>query len=78
MSIFFILDQSTEKLLEQQRAATMKYRETVENLKKINDTVHYLLKIVNMTRKEIDIRFHWIQDFLGGTGKLKVIPRCQN
>lgn len=65
--IFERIDQSTAKLLAQHKAATLKYKETVENLIKINETVQYLLNIVNMTRHEIDERFSWIQHFLGGT-----------
>lgn len=61
-------DISTDNLLQQHAEAASKNQDVIDNLAKINETVHYLLKLINVTRAEIDEKFIWMQNFLDKTG----------
>lgn len=58
-----------EKLLAQQELASQGYISAVENLLKINETIHYVKLVITTIRSEIDEKFFWIKNFLSGTGK---------
>ncbi|KAK6643619.1 hypothetical protein RUM43_005129 [Polyplax serrata] len=66
--IFKRIDSSMEKLLAQQELASQGYISAVENLLKINETIHYVKLVITTIRNEIDEKFFWIKNFLNGTG----------
>ncbi len=46
------------------------YSETLENLKKMNDTINYLLNLVNKMQTGIDEQLGWLTTLVGGLGKV--------
>lgn len=44
------------------------YSETLTNLKKMNDTITYLLNVVHEMQHEVDERLGWISSFMGEAG----------
>ena len=46
------------------------YSETLENLKRMNDTINYLLNLVNKMQTGIDERLGWLTTLVGGLGEL--------
>ncbi|XP_033642065.1 protein brambleberry-like [Asterias rubens] len=53
------------------------YSETLENLKRMNDTINYLLNLVNKMQTGIDERLGWLTTLVGGLGNnMNVISTC--
>ncbi|XP_038062240.1 protein brambleberry-like isoform X2 [Patiria miniata] len=53
------------------------YKETIDNLKKMNDTINYLLNLVNDMQTGIDERLGWLTSLVGGLGEnLTLLSTC--
>ncbi|XP_022099976.1 protein brambleberry-like isoform X2 [Acanthaster planci] len=53
------------------------YKETIDNLKKMNDTINYLLNLVNDMQTGIDLRLGWLTSLVGGVGEnLTLLSTC--
>ncbi|CAH3163690.1 unnamed protein product, partial [Porites evermanni] len=71
------IDHSTLQMMSYHSETTQHYNETMENLKIINETIVYLLKVTNQMQEKIDDRLSWLTQHLGGTGdKLVIITTC--
>jgi len=71
------IDHSTLQMVSYHSETTQHYNETMENLKVINETIAYLLKVTNQMQENIDDRLTWLTKHLGGTGdKLAIVTTC--
>ncbi|KAL9959319.1 hypothetical protein ACROYT_G032633 [Oculina patagonica] len=71
------IDHSTLQMMSYHSETTQHYNEAMENLKIINDTITYLLKVTNQMQEKIDDRLGWLTQHLGGTGdKLAMVTTC--
>ncbi|XP_049944775.1 protein brambleberry-like isoform X2 [Schistocerca serialis cubense] len=62
------VERSTREVLDYQRSAARQYRHSLERLRKINETVDYLLRLVENTRSELDTRLGWVTRLAGDAG----------
>ncbi|XP_022099977.1 protein brambleberry-like isoform X3 [Acanthaster planci] len=49
------------------------YKETIDNLKKMNDTINYLLNLVNDMQTGIDLRLGWLTSLVGGVANWTIL-----
>ncbi|XP_067005674.2 protein brambleberry [Anabrus simplex] len=62
------IERSTMAILAQHQSAAAQYEETLNKLSKINDTVTFLLQVMETTRQELDERLGWLSGVVGAAG----------
>ena len=70
--LYFFLDEGNQQVLDFQREATEHYRETLENLEKVNNTVNFVMQMINDTRSTVESKLNWILELIGTSGKYYV------
>lgn len=68
VTFFLLTENSTAKILDQHAASVEHYQTALENLKRVNESIGYLLVLVERTRSEIDAKLEWLTHVAGGTG----------
>ena len=61
-------DVSSQEVLQYHDQTTRNYRETIENLQKVNKTVVYILRAIDNMQKGLESKLDWLTNFVGGTG----------
>ena len=64
----FMTDVSSQEVLQYHDQTTRNYRETIENLQKVNKTVAYILRAIDNMQKGLESKLDWLTNFVGGTG----------
>ncbi|KAK3753983.1 hypothetical protein QZH41_009257 [Actinostola sp. cb2023] len=62
------LDDSADRMLRNQKESTDHYNDTIDNLKRINKTISYLLEAIDATQSKLDDRITWLTHQLMSTG----------
>ncbi|CAH1775950.1 unnamed protein product, partial [Owenia fusiformis] len=62
------IDQSSKDMMRHQNETAQQYQLTLENLRKVNDTINFLLKTVSVMQQGFDQKLGWFANILGGTG----------
>ena len=55
-------------MAQYQEETSQHYKDTLTNLKNMNDTINYLLTVVHKMQGEVDQRLGWISTFMDGAG----------
>ena len=63
-----LADSSSQHVLQYHNDTTQHYIETLYNLRKVNQTVTYLLNTIAALEGSLDEKLGWISTHLGGTG----------
>ena len=72
-----VAENSTQKILDQHANSAEQYHLALENLQRVNQSITYLLKLVDRTRSEIDEKLNWLTHIAGGTGT-ETLPSPNN
>ncbi|EDO45150.1 predicted protein, partial [Nematostella vectensis] len=62
------IDDSTAQMLSYHQESADHYTETLQNLKKMNTTISYLLEAIDSMQTRLDDRITWLAEQFGGTG----------
>ncbi len=69
--MFLILtDSSSQVVLRYHDETTQNYRETIENLQRVNKSVAFILNTIDLMQHGLNNKLDWLTEFVGGTGML--------
>ena len=67
------LEDSTNRLVEQNEQASAQYDETLSKLEKINNTIFFVWNLTSTMHSEINNKLGWITNYIGTTGLLMIL-----
>uniref|UniRef100_A0A6P8I3R8 Protein brambleberry-like n=1 Tax=Actinia tenebrosa TaxID=6105 RepID=A0A6P8I3R8_ACTTE len=71
------IDEGTLQMMDFHQNSTEHYNNTLENLKKMNQTICYLLEAIDSMQSKLDNRITWLSDQFGGTdNKIATLVTC--
>lgn len=62
-------EQSTKIILERHEETVAHYTQLMDDLQKMNGTVHHLMDILLRMKGKVEEKFSWISSLLGDTGE---------
>lgn len=68
-SVCVLPDESLETLSTLQEQTSAQYRQTLEDLRQINATVHYILALTNSLDHSLNDQLAWFMEHVGGATK---------
>lgn len=71
------IGESTDEILRRHNETLVQYQEMVQNLRRMNETINYLLQLVFELQLTVDKQISWLADQIGGAGgQMGVIIAC--